>query len=145
EGANRTTAGVVSGVLVHGQEDLLGEVLSFLPRSEDRKYQAVDEFAIPIIEQPQSGRIPRRGAQQLLVRLGRAIGGVVRSSVQTPFPLAQANEPTHERHLDYVRPSRTDAGPQGAPPPRMARPMTLARPSPMVPARRAAPVVRSTV
>src|SRR5262249_32991093 len=28
EGAHRTTAGVVSGVLIHGQEDLLGEVLS---------------------------------------------------------------------------------------------------------------------
>src|SRR5262249_61635685 len=123
---------------------LRGGVLSLLPRAEDRKCQAVDEFAISIIEQPQSGRIPRRGAQQLLVRLGRAICCVVRSSVQTPFPLAQANEPTHERHLYYVRASRTDAGHQGAPLPRMARPMTLARPSPMVPAGRAAPVARST-
>src|SRR5262249_8832867 len=102
-----------------------------------------DEFAIAIIEQPQSGRIARRGAQQLLIPLGRAIGRVVGSPLQTPSPLAQAMEPTHERHLYYVRAGTTDARHQGSAGPIAARPMTFPRPSPMVPTGRAAPLARS--
>ena len=117
----------------------------FLHRpAQDSKCQAVDEFPITVIELTERGRIPGRGAQQLLIRLGRAVGSVG-AWVQTRFPLAQEKEPTHERRMYYVRTIQMDADLHGSAGPTAARPMTLARPSPIVPLGCAAPVVRSTV
>src|SRR5262249_61625138 len=132
ERTHRTPGGVVASLLVHGQKDLLREVLRLLAGAQDRKCQAVDEFPITVIELTERGRIPRRGAQQLLIRLGRAVGSVG-ASVQTRFPLAQEEEPTHERRMDYGRTIGMDAGRHGSAGPTPARPMTLARPPPIVP------------